>query len=303
MSSDHSDAPSRRSWVPLALALLLGLAIGLGATVLLDGSQPTPTQSENEEGNPPAATNPASEDESRAELPAPDTVVPADRATDPETAIRGYLAAEAAMDWETSYAFLTAELREVAYPTAAVWVAAHADFPSVAAYRIEEVTVEGSEATVRTLTGFRPALDRVIGLVAARGRTTWVLRQESDGLWRVDTTSSENMPLYPSEEGVEESVRAWLEARVACEDSSHLEEGLIGVPALADALCGETQPADIVVGGPRALSSADDTAALLNAWGPEVFAWARAVEIGAASPFDAIVAPLGEDWRVVAILG
>lgn len=293
-----SDAPGT-SRALIVVALVIGLAVGLGVALLLGRSggadQPAGTTgSETRDGDA----------EATAELPPPDALMAPEEATDPEAALRGYLAAEAAGEWERSYDFLTTEEREVAYPSTALWVSAHADFPTVTGYRIDDVQVEeeGGTATIQTLTGFEPMLDPVLGLVAARGRTTWALQQDEDGTWRVDAAATTNQPLYPDSDGAAEALRAWVDTRVACEDTADMEAGLVGTPALARALCEEEQEQAIEITAIGALTDSSDVAPLLSQFGPEVFAWARTARVQAATPFVAVLAPIGEEWRVVGVL-
>lgn len=284
----------------LLLALAIGLAVGLGAAFLLAGGgddEPrvaATTADLTRDGDPDAG----------AELPDPDPLGDPTEATEPEAALRGFLAAEAAGEWEASYAYLTEELRTGVYNSAAAWVRSHADFPRVTGYRIEEVVVDADAglATVETLTGFDPVIDPVLGLVVARGRTDWTLEQDASGLWRVDTNETANTPLYPSSEGAEGTARAWVDARVACEETTDLEAGLIGTRSLAQALCDEDQPDEVAVGPISSLADSAESATLLSQFGPEVFGWARTAVVEATTPFTVVLGPVGEEWRVVAVL-
>ncbi|WP_216826150.1 hypothetical protein [Euzebya pacifica] len=296
-----SDAPSR-SRVRTAVFIVLALVVGLGAGLALagvfgsggdqDADTPVTTSSTSRDGDPEAA----------AELPAPDAGIAPDDATDPEQALRGFLAAEASGDWETSYAFLTESVQNTLYPSVALWVNAHADFPRITGYRVDNVDDDGSgTARIDTLTGFEPMIDPVIGLVAARGRSTWTL-QEEDGLWRVETTATENRALYPSQDGADAAARQWVDARVDCADTAALEARLVGAPVLASQLCEEDQPDLVELGAVRSLADADGTTALLSEYGPDVYAWARVVPVQSTTPFLLVLGPVGEEWQVVGVL-
>lgn len=286
----------------LVVALVIGLVAGLAGAFLLGRSS-----GDDDEAQVAQVTASETRDGDReafAELPAADAVIGVEQATDPETALRGFLAAEATGDWEASYAFLTDVQQEVAFPSPALWVNEHANIPTVTGYRIDDVQVDDQTgtATVTTLTGFEPQLDPVRGLVAARGRTTWVVEQADDGTWRVDTAATTNQPLYPDSGGAAEAAQAWVDARVDCQDTTDLEQGLIGSPALAGQLCEQQQPDTVTLGEVGPLTDSADTSALLSRFGPEVFGWARAVRVEAATPLTVVLAPIGQDWRVVAIL-
>ncbi|CAN5250321.1 hypothetical protein BH23ACT9_BH23ACT9_38030 [soil metagenome] len=283
----------------VVIALVLGLGAGFGAAFLLggdDGSSaaPAPAVDRTRDGDP----------EALADLPDPDPVADAADATDPEAALRGFLAAEAAGEWEVSYDFLIEPLRELTYTSPAAWIRAHADFPQVTGYRIDEVVLdeEAGRATVRTLTGFEPVIDPVLGLVAARGRTDWTLQQDEDGLWRVNAAESENRPLYPAADGAEVTARRWVDARVACDDTTALEGRVIGTRALADRLCEEDQDDEVVITDLSSLTDSSETTALISEFGPEVFTWSRTVIVRAASPFTLVLGPLGDQWVVVGVL-
>ncbi|MEE8601818.1 hypothetical protein [Euzebya tangerina] len=282
----------------MILALLAGLAIGVAAALVITGS--------GGDSDTPAATSETTRDgdpEALAELPEPREPVTPEAADDPESALASFLTLEAAGEWEASYEFLTDDLRSTTYPSPAEWVSAHADFPTVTGYRIDDVTEgeDGTTATVATLTGFQAGLDPVLGLVAARGRSTWQLQQDGD-VWRVNVAENTNTFLYPASDGAETTVRRWVDARVACEDSSALEQGLIGSPSLAEQLCTEEQDGTVGIGDVASLPDSADTSTLVSEFGPQVFTWARTVSVDAATPLTAVLGPVGEEWRVVAVL-
>lgn len=295
-----ADPPRRgRAGSPLMLVavLVIGLAAGVGLALLLaGGDDPAPE---------PVAAAPETRDgdaEALAELPPVDEeVVAADEATDPEQALRAFLAAEATGDWATSWTFLS-ESALVAYPSEALWINAHADFPTIVGYRIDEVAAPADgRASVETLTGFEAIVDPVLGLVPARGRSTWNLVEE-DGLWRVEATTTANRPLYPGGEGAGAAAQEWVDTRVACGDTAALEADLVGTPALADALCADAQDGAVTTGAARSLSDADGATALLSEFGPDVFAWARVVPVEATTPLQVVLGPVGEVWQVVGVL-
>jgi hypothetical protein len=294
--ASHANSPR----LVIVLAVLLGLAAGvIGALLLSRDGGAAPSQSVASD-----AESTAGDPEALADLPPLRDPIGVEEATDPETALAGFLTAEATGEWEESFAFLTPEQQEVAFRSAAEWVAAHADFPDVTGYRIDDVRVDdqAGTASVTTLTGFDPVLDPVIGLVAARGRTTWRLEQVEDGTWRVDPSATQNQPLYPDASSAAEVVRRWVDGRMACEDTSDLEQGLIGSPVLAQGLCDEPQDEPVAIGEIGRLSDSARTTSLLSDFGPEVYGWARTARVDAATPFQVVLAPLGEDWRVVGII-
>lgn len=293
----------------VGVAVLIGLVVGVGAAALLfrgsDGDAGTQQETITQPTGPLTASETRDNDsDATASLPDPDPPVPAEDATDPETALRSYLAHEAAGDWEASYEFLTPELREVAYASPAFWVSSHSNFPTVTGYRIDDVEIdeEAGTARVSTLTGFEPKLDPVLGLVAARGRSEWALAETDEGLWRVNVAETTNRQLFPDSKGAAEAVRAWVDARVACAETAEMESGLVGNPAQARLLCEEDQDAPVDIGPIGSLADSADSASLVAEFGPEVFNWARTARVDATTPIEAILAPIGSEWRVVAVL-
>lgn len=279
----------RTGAVTLASTLVVGVALGVVGGIAVfrgQGADEPPERPEVAPAAVPAAAQAAS-------LPVP-SAVPVAAATSPEAAVAGFLAAEAGRDHEGSYAFLSAADR-VAWPTAAAWVAAHGDLPPITGAEVIEVRPDA----VVTATSLDARLDPVIGLVPARATGTWATVAEG-GAVRVHFSASTLQPAYPSDEGVGEAVATWAEARVGCRTEAQADFPLLGSPGLADQLCGATGALDL--GAPGTLVDGDRTLTLLDAFGPEVFAWARAVDVRAPVAMTVVAAPVGEVWLVVGVL-
>lgn len=275
----------------MAVALVGGVALGLGASRLLAGGD------SGEDASPSVRTldlPSAPAEQADAPPPPQGDPLPLEAATSPQAAVEGFLGAEAHGDFAASYTFLS-DADRIAYPTPAAWVAEHADLPPITGYAVEEVHGE----TVVTLLALRSTLDQVVGLVPARSRTTWETVQE-DGGWRVVYGSATASPLYPSDEGVVAAVTRWAQARQSCATEVQQKGALIGTPALADRLCGAT--GDLDLGEPGVLPDGPETTALLNAYGPEVFTWARVVPITDPVGMLAVTGPIADEWQVVGVL-
>ncbi len=290
LTSDEPDLPRRaerhrRRFRPaVALALVGGLALGLAASRLLTaepGPDPSPSVDTLDLPTAPVDTAPP---------PPTGDPVPIEQATSPGAAVEGFLAAEARGDFVSSYAFLSAADR-AAYPTPAAWVAAHAELPPITGYAVEEVR----DDEVVTLLALRSTLDQVVGLIPARSRATWQAAEE-DGGWRVLYGSSTTSPLYPPDDGVAAAVQQWAEARQQCSTA----DPLIGMPTLADSLCNAA--GELLLGTPGVLPDSPQTTPLLNAYGPEVFTWARVVPIAEPVEMLAVVGPIADEWQVIGIL-
>jgi len=294
---------NRRPLQFLAVAALVGcgVALGLALARLGDGgdgaTEPVTTTRVAGPGDADA--------DALAPLPEPGPPVAPSAAGNAEQAVAGYLTAEARGDFAASYDFLSAADR-VTYPSAAAWVGAHADLPTVTAFAVEQVgqveQVEqtgGEQAKVTTLTGYEPGLDQVLGLVPSRGRAIWTAVEE-DGVWRVLLAESTVEPLYPPDDAAADAAIAWASARIACEPTGELESGLLGVPSLAAQLCGRGGAAEL--GDVAPLASTEPATALVSAYGPEVTEWARVVPVLSPIPQQVVLAPIGAEWRVVGVL-
>lgn len=279
----------------LALTLVIGLAVGLGAARLLArDSGPRSSLPQDAPDQPTAGSSRTAEPAGEAPAPPEGTAPPISSATTPEAAVSGFLTAEALQDYEASYEYLT-ETDRATYPTAARWTADHGSLVPIASFTVEEAT----EERVTTLTGLRSMLDPVLGLVPARARSVWPVVEEGGG-WRVRFLMATMQPLYPSDEGVAAAARTWLEARQDCRTEAQTSASLLGAAELAEQLC--DAEGEVAVDPPGVLTDGTDTTALLNAYGPEAFTWARAVEVRAPVPMRLVLAPVDDEWVVAAIL-
>ncbi len=281
----------RAGAIPLALTLVVGVALGVVAGIAVFRDRGTPAPAPLPEVAAAAAPAAAAVQASPLPVPSP---VPVEAATTPEAAVLGFLAAEARGDHEGSYAFLSAADR-AAWPTAPAWVAAHADLPPITGAQVTEVR----DDAVVTATSLDARLDPVLGLVPARATGTWATVPEGGGV-RVHFSASTLQPSYPSDEGAAEAVATWAEARAGCTTAAQADAPLLGSPGLADRLCGASGALDL--GAPGTLVEGERTLPLLDAYGPEVFAWARAVDVRAPVAMTVVAAPIGESWLVVAVL-
>lgn len=288
-----AGASGTRRVVGLVVVLVVGLGLGFGVSRLLGRGGSQPAQEE-----PEATVASTGDDDALAELPEPGPLLDPAEATRPQLAVEGFLAAEARDDFEASYAFLSAADRGTAFPSSGNWVQAHGGFIPVDAYQVGAVR-EGDPTTVDALVGAEPDLDPVLGLIPFRSRTTYTVVEE-DGAWRVVTAGTTRQSLFPSDEGAAPAARTWAERRAACEDTASLEADLLGSPGLAEELC--EAGGEVSVSGATTLSDTDSATALLSAWGPEVFGWARVVRVESPARLAVVLGPFGDEWRVVGVL-
>lgn len=278
--------------VALGAVLLAGVGLGVGAS-RLTGSAERPVLDTAASG-----VTSAGDPDALAELPQLGAPVLPSQATTPELAVSGFLTAEANGDFAGSYAFLATADHET-FPDPAFWVQSHGNFPVVTGFRVEEVASDGDTAQVRTLTGYRPDLNEILGLVTARARSAWLTVQEN-GVWRVVFSKSTDDRLYPGDADAATVARQWAERRIACEPGGELEASLKGSPFLARDLC--QADGELKLGAPSELSQLDDTTPFISAYGPDVMRWARAVPIISPQPMQVVLAPVGADWKVMGVI-
>lgn len=283
----------------LAVVLVVGLGVGAIATRLLGSGGGSGGSGGSSSGGQTASGGVDRPDpDALAELGRPGQPVPPDQANDAQKAVTGFLAAEAAQDFEASFAFLSSADRQK-YADKASWIQEHGKFPQVTAFRIDGSTPEGQDVRVTTLTGFQPGLDEVLGLTSARARSTWMTVREN-GVWRIDLGRSSTQPLYPSDAPAREVARQWAQRRAACKSTEGLEVRLKGIPTLAERLCGAR--GEVRLGQVSKLFDTDDTRSLVSAYGPDVFAWARTVQVDSPEPMQIVLAPVGADWKVMGVI-
>lgn len=287
--SSPPPATSRRALRDLA-AVILGLGIGISLALVAFGrpAGEAPNIRLPAVAPRPTAVPPA---------PAPARLTPGPEPT-AEAAVTAFLEAERAGDLAASFALLSSA-DQASFRSPAGWVAAHADLlPPIVSYRIEQTRSAGEQTLVQASLELQPSLDLVVGLVPARADATWVTMDEGDG-WRILLEESSLVPIYPSEEGIPEAVRAWVEARRACLETEQ-SVTLLGRPSLAEQLCGA--PGPLRIGEPGHLLDAVDAAPFLAAFGPEFDRWARVMPLAGPVAMRVVVAPLSDDWAVIGVL-
>lgn len=252
--------------------------------------------------------SPATGDGSRiatGEISSPEDLLPDDvpipagaGAASPEEAVTGFLDAEMATDFETSFGHLS-DAERAGYGSPAGWVSAHADVvPPVVEYEIiEQSAVEAGRETVVAQVTFEPGLDKVVGLTPGEAIVRWDVVEGADG-WGVSVETSVLDPQYPSDDGVVPAAREWVDARRQCRAPDNEHGGLVGSPALADTLC---DAGAVDVGEPQAL---DDVAGqpVFTAFGPEAVTAARFVRVDGAVDLGLVLVPIGSQWTVIGVL-
>lgn len=107
---------------------------------------------------------------------------------------------------------------------------------------------------------------------------------------------------YPPEEDAPEAVAAWATSRQACDDPAHHEHDtqIEGSAGQRQALCGTD--GQVAVGDAAPFSQPVGGDGFTAAYGEQVTRWARTVELTAPVELTAVVAPIGDEWKVIGTL-
>lgn len=281
-------AGGRGAWARTGAIVALAFTLGVGATALLNR--------EDEPDEPEATLDDVSLADANESIDAvnPEVSVRGESAGSAEAAVRGFLDAEQAGEFERSFDYLS-DTNRSAFGSPAGYLAAHADLvPPVTGYTVEQVTGDTVVVEVR----YVPSLDTIVGLVPERARNTYVVSPGPDG-FGVDLEASTSEPAYPSDDPAPAAARTWAESRQECESDGEWEGGLLGAPAIADPLCGAE--GDVEIGAVEPLGP-NEGVPLTSAFGDEVGLWSRVIPVTAPVELRAVVAPIGQEWVVIGVL-
>lgn len=239
--------------------------------------------------------------EQSVEISAPVPVPPAPPAASAKDAVARFMAAEIANDFDTSYGLLAEPDRRVA-PVPQLWIRSHADIPEFTRFEIIKSDDTSPEGVVITGTvDAIPSLDEISGLVPAGGELS-LLAVPEDGGWRVAFGSTTFVPSYPSADKARTVASRWLDLTARCENTAELEYrfGLLGVTGYAPQLCAAGTPAKS--GDPISLADHPNPAPVVAAFGADALGWAQFQRVEGPVEFDLVLAPLGDEWIVLATL-
>jgi hypothetical protein len=275
----------------------LGIALGVGATVAVDGlgggSQAGRAASVQRLDLPADGAPAPAPAEAMAPTPAP--------AGSARAAVRRFLQAGADGDLAAAYGLLDrAGVRR--FPTVARFTRAQADRAEVTAVRVGRERRAGPGRAEVTVTLAHPAaIDPFTGLVPARTVEVWRASRQ-DGRWRVAADPVSVRADLPGDDRAPETVSAWVERLLGCDRAAAagLEAGaeLYGPADLPELPC--RTRGRWTVAAPRSFDAAVEPGAYVAAFGPEVGAWARLVPVqGPGARFSVVVGPVGDAWRVL----
>ena len=294
-----------RAGIRRAAVIVAGLSIGAGVAFATRGGDqpsrahhpPSVTRFSFTEGALPPVTSTSSGEAVAA---------PAEEPASAEAALHSFLSAVTEARPASAYALLDEPSRR-RFPTAASWTRRQADLASPIAFAMgpsrAAFASDGEVVEFEVTASHRPSLDAIRGLVPGRSKALWQVRREPGG-WRVGAQPVSVTPVLPPDTDAPDTVRAWVKHLQTCErpGSSDLQVGsyLYGPAELVGAPC--AKPGAWTVGGALALDRATDANDFVAAFGPGVGGWARAVPVdGPGSRFLAVVAPLGDAWRVIGV--
>lgn len=271
---------------PLLLATALAVALLLGACSG-DSDRDDGARAESTTTAPVTTAVPTTTAPGTAPTPQPTL----------RAAVEGLLAAEVADDAAASYRFLGDEAREQ-FRDVAEWSRRRSQLPPATGFEITEST----DDTVVAEVTHPPGLDPFIGLSPARERQTFT-GQEVDGGWLVATEPEIEFLLPPASEAPE-VVQRWAAAVQACDQAAAAEleavDQIFGSSVGAGELCGSTGA--ITTGDPEELLAGPQSTDLIAQYSTDILGWAQVVPVtGPVSPFSVVVAPIGDDWRVLAV--
>ncbi len=292
-----------RSPVP-ALVLVVALSLAAVGCTGDDDAEP-PASSEATTGAPeptgPATTvgAPAPTGPAEGAPPVDAAAVPdgAEPAPTPVEAVEALLTAERAGDHAASYALLAASAR-AALPSERDWQRQRDLLPPIRDFEVDAAATDGGR--VEVVVDHEPRLDPFVGL-GARERQVWTAVETADG-WLV-AADPEREYLLPPDQGAADAARRWAEAVQDCDPAAaeplEAVDILFGDVTAAGGLCG-TDGA-IEVGGVGPLVPGPAAQDIVDQYSTDAQLWARTVRVDGPASFGVVLAPLGDEWRVLAI--
>jgi hypothetical protein len=213
-------------------------------------------------------------------------------------AVEALLDAEQSGAHAASYAVLSSASRKQ-IGDRADWADLRSELPAITGF---EVVAGKKDGEVVATVSHEPGLDPFVGLSPARERQTWRGARAGDG-WLVDGAPT-IVPELPSDAGAAEVARNWAQAVQSCDEAlARLGQALDeihGISSGAAELCGSEGAVTVGEVGP--LESGPTSAELVAQYTDAALEWARVVPVeGPVPPFLVVLAPIGDEWRVVGV--
>ncbi len=209
------------------------------------------------------------------------------------------MSAEQRGDDAASFVLLSDEARAT-YKDIHRWRDRRNELPTVTGYQLQ-----GRGAVPNSLVALvdhTASLDPFRGLSAAQDRETWVGRKEHGG-WVLDADPQTDL-ILPSDRTAPAAAVSWAQAAESCDQAKAVTyqavNPLLGVATAPTQLCGHH--VTFSASQPRPLDGTLAAQDLVAQYTSDSLAWARIVTVtGADHPFDAVMAPIGDEWQVVGI--
>ena len=222
----------------------------------------------------------------------------------PRAALEQFLAAEVERRSDVSFALLDAATAQ-RVGTVAAWQSQRANRLLPETFTVNAVAEDPSGADVTISAVRTPAVTPLNGLVPARSDEVWRV-ENANSTWRVrDGRPAEVRPVLPPDAAAVTTAAAWLERAEACDAEGQaalqLPGVLLGAPSLADSPC-DAPDAFSAAGTSVPLAELSNSTVFVSAFGAGVGRWARAVAVGGAARFTIVLAPLGDEWRVMGVV-
>ena len=213
-------------------------------------------------------------------------------------AVEALLGADQSGDSTTSYRLLDdASRRKIG--DEADWADLRSELPPITGF---EVTAGDEDDVVVATVTHEPGLDPFVGLSPAEEHQTWRGTRTAGG-WLVDAAPKIE-PVLPSDADAPAAARTWAQAIQSCDKAlarlGQAVDEVFGISANIGELCGSTGAVTVGKVGP--LESGPTSAELVAQYTDAALGWARVVPVeGPTAPFLVVLAPIGDDWRVVGV--
>ena len=290
--------PGRR--IVVGLVVMIGLLVGFAVAALVFRDE-APS---NFSGAPSV---------DRIELPAAGaiaTVTPAvapapiDEPPSARAALEQYLTAETDRRSDVSFALVDRGTTD-RVKTVAAWESERANRLLPESFTVTSVRVADGGTDVTVAAARQPAVSPLTGLVPARSAEVWRVVREDDR-WRVLSGQPVDVqPVLPPDAAAVDAATAWLERAAACDDPGtqqlQLPGAVLGSPSLAEGPC-EQSDSYSAAGASVALAELPNSTVFVSAYGPGVGRWGRAVAVTGERRFTIVLAPLGDEWRVMGLV-
>lgn len=227
-----------------------------------------------------------------------------DEPTSARAALERFLDAEIDRRSDVSFALLDADTARE-FGTVAAWQSQRANRLLPEAFTVTSTTPTASGVDVLVAATRTPGVNPLNGLVPARSDEVWRVRN-ADGAWRVERgRPAEVRPMLPPAAAAVGVARTWLARSGACDAEGMAALQLPGAPLGAPGLAAE--PCDRVESFSAAsasvpLAELSNSTVFVSAFGPGVGRWARAVVVDGEPRFTIVLAPLGDEWRVMGLV-